>query len=528
MVLSPQKLWESYDRSLMPLDVSEIYRGKTAFGEERRVYFNGEPSALGCTRIYARLLTPAQPTDKLVIVFPEPTQDVHGVNFDFLLEKNWAVLVTDYAGNAFDRARFTIYPSALSFADYNEQTIYAPADAPQKTCWYIWTTVCLRSVTFAQNQGFSRVALFGMGAGGSGVLKTAALSDFPVCALSLFSPGFFPATDDPELLGLSVSINVSGYVPMLKIPFLQLCCSNDADSSLDAISDYMEQSNKNGILHIAPRVDRSITQEIFADVDIFLSSYLTDERPPAPEELAPETTFTLSGSQKQLYLSLQYEKNVQDVRFYVSHGIANAAYRNWREVPAEKAGENEYIGCTEVFFADRPVYAFCYITTDTGFSYCTPVEQRLPSALHITPATIVKRRLIYESDMGLDDFFTTDERHPPEMKAGPFDIEGICGRRGLCTYKLGDVAFSGAPDSALSVLIFSSVPQQITFSVTDQDQFNTYTCTKTVSPDADWTKLILSASDLKSADGAFAGWHRAIFLRIDAQEEFIISSLLWV
>ena len=52
MVLSPQKLWESYDRSLMPLDVSEIYRGKTAFGEERRVYFNGEPSALEIGRAH--------------------------------------------------------------------------------------------------------------------------------------------------------------------------------------------------------------------------------------------------------------------------------------------------------------------------------------------------------------------------------------------------------------------------------------------------------------------------------------------
>ncbi|MDE6398574.1 MAG: hypothetical protein K2L51_04565, partial [Clostridiales bacterium] len=243
---------------------------------------------------------------------------------------------------------------------------------------------------------------------------------------------------------------------------------------------------------------------------------------------APDITFTASVADKKMYFSLQCAQKLRDVKFYVSHGIKNPAYRNWRTISTEKAGELEYIGYTDVFSSDRPVYAFCAVTTENGFTYCSPVLEKVPSALHILPSTISKRRLIYESDMGLDDFFTTVDQEPPFIKEGPFGIEGICAKRGLCTYKIGDVVFGGAPDSVLQLLLFSSVTQDITFSVTDEDQFITYSCTKSVSPDTDWTKIMLSASDFKSADGFFVGWHRAILLRIDAEEEFIISSLLWV
>ena len=39
---------------------------------------------------------------------------------------------------------------------------------------------------------------------------------------------------------------------------------------------------------------------------------------------------------------------------------------------------------------------------------------------------------------------------------------------------------------------------------------------------------MLQVSDLKSNEGYLSGWDKAILLRIDAEEEVLISSLLWV
>ena len=526
MVLSPQKLWENYNRSLLPLDTSVIRSRETPFGTEKDVYFNGETTALGCTRIYARYLTPPQKTDKMVVYFCDPDTPIDEKDAVSFLQRGWAVLLPDYTGKNENRERFTIYPSALSYANYDKDALYAGADSPQKTCWYIWTTVCLRAFTFAESEGYTRVAAVGEGIGGAHVCKAAAVSDFPVCAVSLFSPGFFPETDDPELLPISVSVNLVGYTPTLKVPFLQICSSNDADASLDAINEYMEQANDNGLLYIMPRSDRRIGSELIAETERFMSAFLDANETPQLSRMAPEITFNVSGGENKLYVSVQCPVSLKCVSVYVSHGITHAAYRNWRSVPVEKIGENEYMGYTEVYAADQPVYAFASVTTPQDFTFTTAVVKKIPSALKIQPAAIVKKRLIYDSEMGIDDFFSEDD-DAPVIKSGPFGIDGICAEKGLCTYKLGDVAFSGAPDSVLQLLLFSSVQQTITFSVIDGDQFNTYTCEKVVSPQTDWTKIMLSVSDLKG-EGTFPGWHRAIYLRIDAEEEFIISSLLWV
>ncbi len=527
MVVSPKNLWADYNRSEMPLDVTEICTFETPFGKEKHVYFNGETTAVGCTRIYARALLSSCNNDKIIIVMLSPEQDISSTDFLPLLEKGWSVLAVDYAGNAFARERFTIYPNVLSFANYDSSLLYEPAPTPQKSCQYVWTTVCLRSITFAESEGFSRIALLGEGIGGAQIFRSAAVCDFPVCAVSLYSPGFYPPSDDPDSGSLSIALDVPGYAPLLRVPFLQLCCSNDSDSSLDNICYLNEQSAGKSALYIAPRADRSLSAEIRENLDLFLSEYLDKDNPSDLYDFAPSPVLTANGAENKLYFSLKCTHPVAETFLFVSHGVTNSSFRNWRILSLEKSGENEFLGFTEVYSYDKPVYSFACIRTNDGFLCSSPVIKKIPSMLNVTPTTISKRRLIYDSDMGIDDFFTEDGSLP-HIKTGPFDIGGICAEKALCTYKIGDVSYSGDRDGVLQLLLFSPVKQSICFSVTDEEQFLTYTCTKTVSPEGDWTKLSLSVSDFKSNEGSFFGWDKAIFMKIEAEEEILINSLLWV
>lgn len=525
MVISPQKLWESYSRSLLPLEVSEIGSKKLSYGSEKRVYFNGEATAMGCTRVYCRHIVPEEETNKAILIFLSPEYDIHAADFSIFTEKGMAVIAVDYAGKTFGRERYTIYPNALSFANYNSEKIYEPVHTTSKSCWYVWTTVCMRAITYAENAGYEKVALLGVGIGGSFTYRAAAIDDFPCCAVSLFSPGFFPQSSDAEFLAVSASLSASSYSPLIKIPYLEMCCSNDLDSSLDSISELRDLSTDKSILYIEPRKDRAFTTDMAKNLEIFLAYYLSENR---EEEIAPKVSLSSYGEGKNLYFSLKCEDTLEKVELFVSHGITNPAYRNWRAYTTEKVGEYEYLGRSEVYLPDKPVYGFARITTKSGFLFSTPIVKKIPSALKIIPATIAKQRLIYESDMGVDDFFAVNASENPELKLGPYDIQGISAKSGLCTYKLGDVVFGGTRDGLLQLLVFSSVKQTVTFSVTDEINYNTYVCTKTVSPENDWNKLLLSPSDFKSGEGNLSGWDKAIFLRIDYKEEILINSLLWV
>lgn len=542
MVLSPLKLWENYDRSLLPLDVSEISSHETSVGKETRVYFNGEATAAGCTRIYARCVSPSSPTDKAVVVMLALEQNIDDVDLSRFVEKGWAAIAVDYAGDSFNRARFTIYPASLSFANYDKEKLFSEIENPQKTCWYIWTTVCMRAFTYAESIGYTKAAAVGVGFGATHVFKATAVSEFPVCAVSVFSPEFFPQSDNPDFLSISVSLDITGYAHLLKVPYLQLCCSNDpsldkvnelcyisSEKDLLSLTTHIEKYKKE-LIYIAPRVDKVYTEEFASDLDFFISSYFDDKYRDNYSEygIVPQVTFSVSGEENKMYFSVNCAEKPKKIELYVSHAIENPAFRNWRSIPVERVGESEYIGYTEVYSETKPVYGFASITTESGFTFSTQLIKKIPSSLKIVPSKIAKKRLIYDSDMGIDDFFCAESNTKPGMKEGPFGISGICASKGLCTYKLGDVVFSGSPDGVLQLLLFSPVTQNVTFTVTDGELFNTYSCTKSVSPDTDWTKIMLSISDLKSNEGTLTGWDKAIFLRIDANEEIIISSLLWV
>ena len=509
---------------MLPLDVSEIATKKLSYGVEKRVYFNGEATSMGRTRIYARHIAPETETNKAVVVMLSPEHDIQAIDFSFFTERGYAVVAVDYAGKTFGRERFTLYPNALSFGNYNSEKIFEPVHSTTKSCWYLWTTVCLRALTYAESAGYNSVGMLGVGIGGSFTYMAAAIDDFPRCCVSLYSPGFFPQTSDADFLLVAASLSLSSYAPIIKAPCLQMCCSNDLDSSLDQISDIKELSTDKSFLYIEPRIDRAFTADMANNMEKFFDYYLSGEQ---SENIVPKASLSAYGEDRNLYFSLKCEDILEKVELYVSYGITNPAYRNWRAYPTEKVGEYEYLSRSQVYSADNPVYGFAKITTKSGFLFSTPVIKKIPSSLKITPSTIVKQRLIYDSDMGIDDFFAVNPSENPILKQGPYDICGVSSKSGLCTYKIGDVVFSGSRDSLLQLLVFSPIKQTVTFSVTEEGSYNTYVCTKSVSPENDWNKLLLSPTDFKSNEGNLSGWDKAIFLRIDYKEELLINSLLW-
>ena len=536
MVLSPLSLWKNYDRKVMPLDITVIKENKEAEYLEQFVYFNGEASSNGCTRIFARFLTPQTPTDSVLVIMAEPHQTLESVDCTHILKNNISVLLLDYAGDAFGHNRFTIYPRSLAFSNYDESTLFAPTETPYQSCWYIWATVAMRGVTFCEEKGFSKIGLFGIGYGGAQMIKCAAACQGILGAATLYSPGFLPPEDDPALLAMRVGINTAAYAACLKAPVFMLCCSNDDDKSLDDISEFCAQSSGYATYFAEPRTSRGRTPRIESNLEYFFSKMFNGE---IQAKLYQNVAIKAAGRENKVYFSLSQSSDnpmanqteqTKPVKFdggtlYFSQGVKNPTYRNWRAIPLQKAGEDEYFAYTEVF-SEKLFCAYACLERN-GFFISTPILKALPATLNVKAVKKEKKRLIYSSEMKIDDFFTSDQRVSPQIKEGPFGIEGIAANT-LNTYKIGNEVYSGGANNTLQLLLYSPTAQEVTISVIDNDNYNTYSCIKKVCPENDWLKILVSAHDLKSLEGNLSGWDKALFLHIGAKEEVLVNSILWV
>lgn len=109
---------------------------------------------------------------------------------------------------------------------------------------------------------------------------------------------------------------------------------------------------------------------------------------------------------------------------------------------------------------------------------------------------------------------------------GPFGIEGItCDTHSLATFKVVDPLFR-APSGTLLQLLISGSPQTINITLVDEDDY--YTCKIDIPSAGAWHKFTLSNLDFKGINGPLPDWSRMIMLRFVAENDFIVSSVLWV
>ena len=65
---SVSSLWERYDRKALPLDVTVLSQKEETLCTIKYLYFNGEGTIYGCTRIYGEYYYNKRPNGASVIV----------------------------------------------------------------------------------------------------------------------------------------------------------------------------------------------------------------------------------------------------------------------------------------------------------------------------------------------------------------------------------------------------------------------------------------------------------------------------
>ena len=513
----------------MPLDVSVITSTQSDGLTVERVYFSGERTGDGVTRIFARLWLPKENKPPVVIVMNELDVCIDEFELGSLARLGYAVIALDYAGERADKERYTIYPKALDFANYHKhpETVHSFPSNPKLSCRYIWMTVLMRALTLAEEDArmSDNIAVMGIGEGASQIFKIAALEDLK-CGVTVFSTKEEEA--GVEDIGFKASLSNSGYASMCRFPVLNAVCSNDHDGYFDRISATCRTADKY-YLTTGQRVSKALLARQRSCIKRWLNRHLQmglplDIKP--PEILARE-------SEKQLYCDVKADprENVTKVDMFVAYSMEIGAFRNWRKITPLSSGAGEYLAKVPVYDATRPVYAFASVTYEDGYTFSTPQLTCTPALMGVKSQNIVRSRLLYDSDGGTDDFVSPQGGDEAvEMRKGAHDIEGVCSLSGeLATFKFGDEQYKADTGSVLQLIVYSDKEQDIEFTVRTSERGGEveYVCRKKLEKDNNWTKFTLSAEEFKSREGALDTFSDAIYFSIRA-DELLINTMLWV
>ncbi len=534
MIITYQQLWKDFDPKSIALNTSVVTQVNAGEYSVKTVYFNGLSCDNGVCRIFAKLISPQVKTGKAIIVMDEIQNGVDKFDFSGFISEGYSVLIVDYAGFSTEYSRFTIYPKCFSTANYNNNVLCLAQLPPslKASCRYIWTTVMLCAVFYMEEAGFCDIGLYGIGEGGSQVIKALALLPQVKCGAVLFSSSRVSQKDekdyDEDLVAYAAALADWSYSPFLKSPLFIQTTSNEQNSSLDKMSKIFSSAGDAGaLIAISPRSDRTVCENQKDNIKLFFETVFGSKKLLKPPKITPKN----SDNSLYLHINADTAEEIESAELFVAHAQKIGAYRNWQNKNLEKTGAGDFISKIQVYSALDPIFAFFNVKYKNGFCISSAVAVVLPGQMNIEIQPFVPKRLIFDVESGSSEWILKGEAENNKLfiEKGPFDIEGITAKSNrLATFALSDKLFSPPKMSSLQLIVYSSVNQPIQFSLKTSVDNQIFSVSKTLDPADSWTKITLSPQDFRSSDGSMQSWNNIVTLELCAEHKFLINTMLWI
>lgn len=525
-ITSPVSLWKDYDVKALPFNTTKLSPKTENDKTVNEYFFDGYTTVDGRVRTYIKIYD--NPDAIGVVLYLSGHAGTEMQTVDKLYSLGYTVAILDYMGRADELAYYTLYPQSLSSCNRRNIKQFELLDDGQFSNWYIWTCIARRAVHFlSETYTEKKIFALGTGLGGSTVYKLAAFEDgLTACATLL---NILPAVhgEGNALINYRASLDNISYAPITKIPLFMAIATNDADGSLDSMSELVENTKSIRRFRIVERAFASGIKNVLGELSAFY------------KECAEKTlintwpTISASNSEGLLYYNINLmqkegEPEIEDgiqVKLFVSFCITEPRYRNWMSMPSICLGKDKYISKVNVCQSDKPVHAFVNLIYPNGDVKSSTIHSIIPKTLGIPSKQGVSRRKIYDGSMG-EDTWTTRFGGKISLIKGPFDIEGVTSDDNtVITFKLGDALFKVPPDTTLQLMLCG---EQQNVNVRMHDKQNEYTATVNISDGSAWQTFSLSHMNFKGQAGTLTDWANILMLEIDSEKQLIVGSVLWV
>ncbi len=536
--MSATSLWKQYDRKALPLDVTVLSTADEANCTIEYAFFNGEATIGGVARIYSEYYRNKKPNGASIIVMNDAEALMDRTHVDLFLSRGYHVLLLDYAGKRSGKGYFTLYPPSLSRADYflDPTCLTQTGGKLKTTCWYVWTTVMLRGITYLESKSEtdpSKINVFGEKLGAFQVWKAVFIEPQICCGIALNNSGYVSLPfDEQENFFYQTCFNNTAYVQNSDVPVLIQVCTNADDNSLDYMNAlYLMETNPKSKFSISERSDNAIGYDQKDNVELFMDYYNFGKGAlPACPEIKPKK------EEHALYYEIKADASmeIEKIELFASQGIDNDAYKNWKSYVPVLQGDS-YLVKVNVPNNKQEMSAFVNVKYKNSLSVSSEIIKNIPMLMGVRSTPITSSRLLYTVEYGLDEWtcqkkVITDEP-VLKMKRGSHGISGVTSiANSLTLYKLGDPSYCGKGKSLLQLTFYSRKNQILTFTAVERegDSFVKYYYTRQLYANHDWIRLDLSAGFFKSPAGTPEDWSNVVALTIDSEDPVIVNSMIWI
>ncbi len=539
-------LWKNYNRRAQPLETTIIHSIEGDKYTTEYVFFNGDPCADGCVRIYAQYIK-TKNNNGCGIVLMNDVDDVFDSTYsDMLVEAGYNVLTIDYVGER-NTDLYTVYPYSLRGANYFKYpgTELVLPDNPKESCWCIWATLMLRGITFLEQQPeiTGKIGIFGVRTGGFQVWKAAFVEPELACGVALFNTGYLKdlKLDEMKQVQYNTCIDNTPYAGESRVPVLIETSSNASDDSIEYMSNlYNGIKNPNCVFSIGERRDELLTGEQVDNISIFLGYYMQGKN-----TLPEQPLMTVRESEHGLYYDIKIDTSlpVSEVNLYVSQGNMPFAYRNWHSYPITVVSDGNYIARIDVNAPKEALCAFVTVKYVDTLRISSELINNVPFLMNVYPTPVAKSHLLYSEQEGVDDWTVLIRGTSKTLKTigcvsvdpylgeGPYGIKGVTSDLNtVSTFKFGEYKYRFKGKTFMQVTAYTEHDVRLTVIVTvkREGKFENYRFYDHVVGFKEWVKINLSAEEFRNGAVRLDNFDGINCFCVESDEKILINSIIMV
>lgn len=559
-ILTPITLWGDFNDAL-PLQAKVLGESTEDGVSLSRVRFFGRAVGEERVDIFALLAKPSADKEcPAVLILSDCHLTADKALLKLFAKRGYAVLMPDYRGVWGEAADYTVYPQAISYANYSlagRHFSFADETA-RETCWYEWTALARYCVRYLREQPFvTRVGAVGLKAGGEVVWQLAATCDL-ACAVTVCAGGwrayrgilkYGENTElkmDDERYRFLAGVESQSYAQYARCPMLMLCATNDENLDADRAFDTYARINPEmpKSFYFAARYDGHIGNTGLNDLFQFAEKYLKEKDRFLPEPVA----VTIEEDEGELVARVSLEHNTGGRLDYCDVFMAednpDASTRDWTICPLKRDEKKEGM----VFYLNAyknavRVFAFAKAKYKSGFAVSSKIAVKRIEKQYANMTD--RSRILYSSENGRDSFtidntsgklladcFLNNDTPPVVMVDGPHGIRGIYSAYGLKLFRINEERYRPAEGALLKFDLYS--PQGCALRInlvvfSEGGAKEVYACTLTSNGGECWSNFVVGAKDFKNEVNKPLGQIRdAKYITFNSDGEFCINNLLWL
>ena len=556
-ILTPTTIWKDFNISFIPSAkiVQEFSVGKKTY---TKLYIDGQTIGEEKVEIFATLVKGSFKGKKPAILL---LQDFE-YGFDdalvsALVDQGYVVLSIDIAGQNEDN-QHTVYPEQISYANYKEvaNKLFEVEGDVTETCWYEWVCATRHALKYLVNLPFvSKVGGFGIGKSATVMWQVVATDEKVCCATFALNAGWagykniykFSGKGEPHfsnnMYKYIAGIEPQSYAMHVKCPILMLSATNsdeyDCDRALDTVSRTAEGVFK--ATHYSVNYRNRVSGQAFENAILFFDEFLSNQA----KGLVATSDISCEIVDGVIEVKVMTASEVKKVELYASEEVYKPSERCWQLVcDGKKEKDGVYKFTYSPYHKSNQVTFFAQIYYKNKFVSSTKIINKKFEEKEVLPTH--KTKILYSSrlcfgesafssaNQDLEDRrqINLDKENRVQVKKGAKNIEGVCSKWGLLTFKFATKRDMPIDGSILMFDVCSKTQTNLTVKLISDyfgESVEYMANIKIIGGDI-WQNVQIESNKFKTAEGLVLKTYEKINAMAfeNSGEEFLLNNVLWV